>query len=133
MSLGFSNAGFDVVHGFDNWDHAVNTVAANAGHPVDLLDLSDVDATRAALDPLFAGGPVVRPGLIGGPPCQDFSSAGKRVEADRADLTQKFAGYVSTLQPSFVVMKTSSAPSTPRCISRHLQPCATRVTRWTPS
>lgn len=105
MSLGFSNAGFDVVHGFDNWDHAVNTVAANAGHPVDLLDLSDVDATRAALDPLFAGGPVVRPGMIGGPPCQDFSSAGKRVEADRADLTQKFAGYVSTLQPSFVVME----------------------------
>lgn len=94
-----------MVHGFDNWDHAVNTVAANAGHPVDLLDLSDVDATRAALDPLFASGPVVRPGLIGGPPCQDFSSAGKRVESDRADLTQKFAGYVSTLQPSFVVME----------------------------
>lgn len=105
MSLGFSNAGLDVVHGFDNWDHAVNTVAANAGHSVSLLDLADVSATQAALGPLFDVETSVRPGLTGGPPCQDFSSAGKRVEADRADLTERFAGYVRDMQPSFVVME----------------------------
>lgn len=105
MSLGFSNAGFDVVHAFDNWNHAITTYAANMDHPSSLLDLADVAATESALAPLFDVDAQVRPGLIGGPPCQDFSSAGKRVEADRADLTQKFAGYVSTLQPSFVVME----------------------------
>lgn len=103
MSLGFSRAGFGVVHGFDNWKYAVATAAGNTAHPVSLLDLSDVAATTAALAPLFAG--EVRPGLIGGPPCQDFSSAGKRVESTRADLTEKFAGYVSSMRPSFVVME----------------------------
>ena len=105
MSLGFSRAGFEVVHAFDNWNHAITTYAANMDHPAGLLDLSDVEATEATLAPLFDVDEQVRPGLIGGPPCQDFSSAGKRVEADRADLTQKFAGYVSTLRPSFVVME----------------------------
>ena len=105
MSLGFSRAGFEVVHAFDNWQHAVDTSAANMDHPVSLLDLADVAATESSLTPLFDVNEQVRPGLIGGPPCQDFSSAGKRVEADRADLTEKFSGYVRVMQPSFVVME----------------------------
>lgn len=105
MSLGFSRAGFEAVHAFDNWQHAVSTYAANMDHPASLLDLSDVAATESALAPLFDVDEQVRPGLIGGPPCQDFSSAGKRVEADRADLTERFAGYVRVMQPSFVVME----------------------------
>ena len=105
MSRGFSNAGFEVAHGFDNWHHAVNTAAANADHPVSQLDLADVSETTAALTPLFDVDMQARPGLVGGPPCQDFSSAGKRVEAGRADLTEKFAGYVRDMQPSFVVME----------------------------
>lgn len=105
MSLGFSRAGFEVTHAFDNWDHAVSTYAANMEHPVDLLDLGDVSATESALAPLFDVDVQVRPGMIGGPPCQDFSSAGKRVEASRADLTERFAGYVRVMQPSFVVME----------------------------
>lgn len=105
MSLGFERAGFEVVHAFDNWNHAVSTYAANMDHPVELLDLADVTATQATLAPLFDVDERVRPGLIGGPPCQDFSSAGKRVEADRADLTERFAGYVRAMQPSFVVME----------------------------
>ena len=105
MSLGFERAGFEVVHAFDNWNHAITTYAANMDHPAGLLDLSDVAETTAVLGPLFDVDEKVRPGLIGGPPCQDFSSAGKRVEAGRADLTEKFAGYVRVMQPSFVVME----------------------------
>ena len=46
-----------------------------------------------------------RPAIIGGPPCQDFSSAGKRVEGDRADLTEKFAEVVAHFRPPFFVME----------------------------
>lgn len=105
MSSGFSLAGFEIARSFDNWKYAVNTAAANADHPVDVLDLSDVAATTVALTPLFDVDEARRPGLVGGPPCQDFSSAGKRVEADRAGLTERFAGYVRDMQPSFVVME----------------------------
>lgn len=109
LSLGFSRAGFEVVHAFDNWKHAVVTAGSNSTHPVSPFDLSDVTETTAMLTLLFDVDKVCRPGLIGGPPCQDFSSAGKRVQAGRADLTEKFAGYVSALQPPFVVMENVTA------------------------
>lgn len=35
MSLGFERAGFEVVHAFDNWQHAVDTSAANMDRPGD--------------------------------------------------------------------------------------------------
>ena len=42
--------------------------------------------------------------LLGGPPCQDFSSAGKRdVTLGRADLTRTFARIVTEIQNWFVM------------------------------
>ncbi len=39
--------------------------------------------------------------IIGGPPCQDFSSAGKRNEnLGRANLTRAFADIICLLQPT---------------------------------
>lgn len=99
MSLGFERAGFDVVAAFDHWDAAVRCYSQNFSHPVHLLDLSDVNAAVAAILPL-------RPDvIIGGPPCQDFSSAGKRVEMGRADLTQAFAEIVERVKPRAFVME----------------------------
>ncbi len=44
--------------------------------------------------------------VIGGPPCQDFSSAGKRDESGgRADLTVSFARIVAELRPRWFVME----------------------------
>jgi DNA (cytosine-5)-methyltransferase 1 len=43
--------------------------------------------------------------IIGGPPCQDFSSAGKRNEHSRADLTIKFSQIISELKPKYFVME----------------------------
>ena len=44
--------------------------------------------------------------IIGGPPCQDFSSAGKRDETlGRGDLTLSFANIVSTCRPEWFVME----------------------------
>ena len=44
--------------------------------------------------------------IIGGPPCQDFSSAGKRDESlGRADLTINFAEMVIAVSPQWFVME----------------------------
>src|SRR5699024_9439296 len=104
LALGFQFAGFDVIHGFDNWQCAVDTYTANLGHDGTLLDLSDVQETIRVLTPIFAAAENT-PAIIGGPPCQDFSSAGKRVEGQRADLTEKYASVVSYFKPPFFVME----------------------------
>jgi DNA (cytosine-5)-methyltransferase 1 len=99
MSLGFGNAGFEMVAGYDSWDLAVEAHQLNSSHPAHLLDLDDVDQ---ACDHISRYMPDV---IIGGPPCQDFSIAGKRVEAGRANLTVAFASIVASLQPSLFVME----------------------------
>ncbi|WP_018659193.1 DNA cytosine methyltransferase [Allofustis seminis] len=103
MSLGFRKAGFDILAGFDNWDKALETYNANFEHPAYLLDLGDIEKSIETLKPYFMERN--KPIIIGGPPCQDFSSAGKRQEGARADLTENYATIVSKLQPSFFVME----------------------------
>jgi DNA (cytosine-5)-methyltransferase 1 len=101
LSLGFESAGFEVVAGFDGWLEAVQVYNANFEHQAFHLDLSDVDRAAATISEWSLG----VDGIIGGPPCQDFSSAGRRVESDRADLTEKFAWIVADIRPKFFVME----------------------------
>src|SRR3989339_727197 len=99
MSLGFQNAGFDIVAAFDNWEPTIKIYEANFNHPIINLDLSqDLDYS------VFSK---YKPDIIvGGPPCQDFSSAGKRdEELGRADLTLSFAEIVANVKPHFFVME----------------------------
>jgi len=103
MSLGFTTAGFTVRDAFDNWEPAVESYSANAKHTVHYADLTDPSViTRADVLADPAAGAV---GLIGGPPCQDFSSSGKRKEGDRASLTDSFARMVGIVQPEFFLME----------------------------
>lgn len=99
MSLGFQNANFDVVAAFDNWKPAVKVYQDNFDHPIYDTDLATQDslALIKSLNPEM---------IIGGPPCQDFSSAGKRDETlGRADLTLSFANIVSECKPEWFVME----------------------------
>jgi DNA (cytosine-5)-methyltransferase 1 len=98
LSLGFQNAGFDVVVAFDNWQPAIDIYKENFHHPIISLDLADLQ-DFSIFDSYF-------PDLIiGGPPCQDFSSAGKREENHRADLTVKFAEIIAGVKPKYFVME----------------------------
>ncbi len=100
LSLGFANAGFKIAAAFDNWEPAVNLYKANFnGHPIFQTDASDGKIT----DHVRRFKPEV---IIGGPPCQDFSSAGKRDESlGRANLTITFARIVRDTRPSYFVME----------------------------
>lgn len=103
MALGFRSAGFEVQRGFDNWLSAIETYTANLDHKAQLLDLSNLELTIEHLKEFHVEGTF--PAVIGGPPCQDFSSAGHRIEGARADLTEKFAAIIEHFQPPFFVME----------------------------
>ena len=62
-------------------------------------DLTQVDEAIAQIKPYNVDG------IIGGPPCQDFSHAGKRVEASRAELTECYARIVTGIAPHFFIME----------------------------
>ena len=60
MSLGFENAGFDIVAAFDNWDAAITIYEINFSHPIYKKDLGADDVVQqiSALHPdLIMGGP----------------------------------------------------------------------------
>ena len=100
MSLGFQLSGHEVVAGFDNWDKAIEVYRENFDHQVSRLDLNDVGLS---VSEICRHKPEM---IIGGPPCQDFSSAGKRNEDNgRGDLTVSFAEIVARIRPDWFVME----------------------------
>ncbi len=100
LSLGFEKAGMDVVAGFDNWSEALNVYRNNFSHPAIRTDLSNVDES---VEKIRSFTPDM---IIGGPPCQDFSSAGKRNEDNgRGDLTVCYAQIISRITPQWFVME----------------------------
>ena len=99
LSLGFENVGFSLVGAFENWHTAAECHRLNFNCPVFEKDLAQVDAIVPLIRDLS---PDV---IIGGPPCQDFSDAGKRVEAKRANLTCSFAQIVAKIRPKYFVME----------------------------
>ena len=100
MTLGFQNAGFEAVAAFDNWEPAVQVYRANFSHNIHKLDLSNWQESLTTLNTYQFDI------IIGGPPCQDFSHAGKRnEELGRADLTVSFAQIVAHTKPQWFVME----------------------------
>lgn len=99
LSIGFEKAGFDLVAAFEYWKPAAQCYRDNFDHPVFETDLSEIDK---AVEEVSGFSPEL---IIGGPPCQDFSHAGKRIESDRANLTKAFAEIISSVKPKYFVME----------------------------
>lgn len=98
MSLGFQNAGFEIVTAYDNWDAAINIYRKNFSHPIIKADLND----NQYLEGIHKIAPEI---IIGGPPCQDFSIAGQRNMGERANLTIRYAQIVAQIKPEWFVME----------------------------
>lgn len=99
MSLGFQEAGFNILAGFEHWSSAISCYKKNFSHPVEDIDLSNIDVSVKSIAKYS---PDI---IIGGPPCQDFSGAGNRIEGDRADLTIAYAKIIREISPKYFVME----------------------------
>lgn len=100
LSLGFELAGFEMIAAFDYWSAAIEVYQQNFNHPIYSDDLTDDRSISEKIKTMSADI------LIGGPPCQDYSSAGKRdLTQGRADLTYHFANIVCAVMPQWFVME----------------------------
>ena len=92
LSLGFEQAGFTGLLAIDNWQDALDTYLYNRPNAKTLCgDLSILDPMKLKeqynIDEVDV--------IIGGPPCQGFSVAGKRIIDDiRNTLYKSFVRFV---------------------------------------
>ena len=107
LDLGFERAGFDVILANDSWKDAGRTYVLNRPsntHKPPVFVEGDV---RKNTDTILGAARRYRIDLLmGGPPCQDFSSAGLRTgRGKRADMTTVFADIAAKAMPRWVVME----------------------------
>lgn len=103
MSLGFEQAGFDVLLGIDLWKDALVTFSNN--HKIGNTLCADLANLQAEEVETEIGNKKVDV-IIGGPPCQGFSIAGKRiVEDERNSLYKSFVRMVAHFKPKAFVLE----------------------------
>ncbi len=118
MDMGFEEAGFEIVwsnehdddfakihaSGITSWREARGEIRkAEIFNKNSIVDLSDKQIIKEA----FANNIPKLFGIIGGPPCQDFTLNGnlKGFNGDRGKLTKLFLEKIKSLKPSFFVME----------------------------
>jgi len=102
LSYGFELAGFDIVAGIDCWEDALMTFQKN--HPNSKVVLADlfVDSPQKITKKINTKIDII----IGGPPCQGFSIAGKRIIDDaRNQLYKSFVSFVKYYQPKVFLLE----------------------------
>lgn len=103
LSKGFEKAGFEVCLAIDMWKDAVVTYNHNHKTPVAICeDVKNIDLDK--LRELNKNNDIV--GIIGGPPCQGYSTVGKRdINDERNYLYLEYCRIVETIQPEFFVLE----------------------------
>jgi len=106
LSLGFEQAGFEILGGIDNNPHAVSTFQHNFPKSVAI----EGDLEKLTIEEIQEKIPNIKEVkiLIGGPPCQGFSSANRWThESDdlRNRLFFEFVEIVEFINPSVVVIE----------------------------
>lgn len=103
LSHGFIEADYEVVAGIDHWQDALDTFAFNHTQSKAIkADLFDISPEQIAQQLETKDIDVI----IGGPPCQGFSIAGKRlIDDERNQLYKSFVEFVSYFKPKAFIME----------------------------
>ena len=102
LSLGFQEAGIEILAGIDYWDIALNVYQENFQHLVINQDLSDEIAAIKIIKKLS---PEM---IIGGSPCQDLSIAKKGrkgLDGERSGLFYEYVRILKEVKPKFFILE----------------------------
>jgi DNA (cytosine-5)-methyltransferase 1 len=104
MSKGLTEAGLTIVAGIDIWDKAVENYNKNFEHKAYCHDLTQFPPDQ--FDALYNKDKKRIDVLVGGPPCQSFSIAGKRDKNDpRNALFMEYVKYLDYFKPKAFLME----------------------------
>lgn len=104
LSLGFGWAGYEVVAANDNFKHACETYRLN--HTDTALIEGDITDKKIRSELLKISKEKGVDIVVGGPPCQGFSNAGKRMIDDpRNFLYKEFVNVVKKIKPKVFVFE----------------------------
>jgi DNA (cytosine-5)-methyltransferase 1 len=98
FDLGFIQEGYESVVAYDNDSNAVATYNHNFSHPAELFDLNSPDADFSHIKDIDV--------LLAGPPCQGFSTAGKRrLDDPRNQLILRAAEIAVSVRPKVFIVE----------------------------
>lgn len=104
LDLGLSQAGIDICIGQDFDEACYNTIKRN-GHMALLGDIRKIEPEELlSATGMTSGEPFL---ICGGPPCQPFSTAGRRrgINDPRGSLFREYVRMIDSIRPRFFVME----------------------------
>ena len=102
FTKGLEDAGLNVVAGIDHWNPAVESYRKNFSHICLEKDLTKYEPVNFVNDTGVKDIDI----LVGGPPCQGFSLAGKRDKKDpRNSLFMEYIKYLNYFSPKMFIME----------------------------
>lgn len=104
-SLGFKQAGYNIVYATDFDKSAIETYKKNFPNTLaECKDIKDIDFSQLLVDLELEQGEIDI--LIGGPPCQGFSTAGPRFWDDpRNHLLKQYIRALEIIKPKWFLME----------------------------
>ena len=104
MSKGLSDAGLNIIAGIDVWDTAINSYKKNFHHQAICEDLTKLPPDK--FNDIYNKENKIIDLIVGGPPCQGFSIAGKRETSDpRNSLFMEYVKYINYFNPKTFIME----------------------------
>jgi len=104
MSKGLTDAGLNIIAGIDIWDTAINSYKKNFNHQAICEDLTKLPPEK--FNDIYNKERTKVDLIVGGPPCQGFSIAGKRDTKDpRNSLFMEYVKYINYFNPKAFIME----------------------------
>ena len=104
MSKGLEDAGLKIIAGLDIWDKAIESYKRNFNHLALCHDISKLSPESFGKEYNISKNDIDI--IVGGPPCQGFSIAGKRDKKDpRNSLFMEYAKYLNYFNPKAFIME----------------------------